>query len=239
MRFFKNMLTGSLTAVFIFALSFSALAAAPDDDSVYIRQSGSGMCTLASATMVLRNAARLSGEEDWQQITEDAVRPYAWVEGTGLSWDISYGNFHMVQTGISSTDELAELVKAHPEGIVAYDSWYPHAIFLTDYDEETGIFYCADPAEGTPAGRIPVSESLIRAENVDAAWYLTEAVEIPEKEEISTDEKKESAIKALPAEETKESAIEEKMKEISPNTIKELAAANSSLNNSAQIIVHP
>lgn len=178
----KKIMIGSLTAALIFTMSFSA-AAAPADDSVYIRQSGDGMCTLASATMVLRNAACLSGDEDWEEITEDAVRPYAWVEGVGLSWDITYEEFHMVQTDISSTQELAELVEEHPEGIVAYDSWFPHAIFLTDYDEETGVFYCADPAEGTPEGRIPVEESLIRAENVDAAWYLTEPVEDSKEQE--------------------------------------------------------
>ena len=183
----KKIMIGSLTAALIFTMSFSA-SAAPADDSVYIRQSGDGMCTLASATMVLRNAACLSGDEDWEEITEDAVRPYAWVEGVGLSWDISYEDYHMVQTDISSVQELAELVEEHPEGIVAYDSWFPHAIFLTDYDEKTGNFYCADPAEGTPAGRIPVTESLIRAENVDAAWYLTEPVQEESEEEAAEPE---------------------------------------------------
>ena len=185
MKFFKKICSGMIAAIVMVTLTFSAMAAEIEQESVYIRQSGDGMCTLASATMVLRNAAYLSGEEDWEQITEDAVRSSAWMEGVGLLWDFSYDDRRMVEEDISGTEELKSLLEEHPEGIVAYDSDWPHAIFMTDYDEETGTFYCADPAEGTPAGRIPVNESLIRAEDVDMAWCLTESVDIVEKLDTS------------------------------------------------------
>lgn len=185
MKFFKKVSSGLIAAIVMATLTFSALAAEPAQESVYIRQSGDGMCTLASATMVLRNAAYLTGEEDWEQITEDAVRSSAWMEGVGLLWDFSYDDRRMLEEDISGTDELKSLLAEHPEGIVAYDSDWPHAIFMTDYDEETGTFYCADPAEGTPSRRIPVSQSLIRAEDVDMAWCLSEAVVIVEKPDAS------------------------------------------------------
>ena len=185
MKFFKRMSSGMIAAIVMVTLTFSAMAAETEQESVYIRQSGDGMCTLASATMVLRNAAYLSGEEDWELITEDAVRSSAWMEGVGLLWDFSYDDRRMVEEDISGTEELKSLLEEHPEGIVAYDSDWPHAIFMTDYDEETGTFYCADPAEGTPAGRIPVNESLIRAEDVDMAWCLSEPVKLVEKLEPS------------------------------------------------------
>lgn len=185
MKFFKKVSSGVIAAIVMATLTFSALAAEPEQESVYIRQSGDGMCTLASATMVLRNAAYLTGEEDWEQITEDAVRSSAWMEGVGLLWDFGYDDRRMLEEDISGTDELKSLLAEHPEGIVAYDSSWPHAIFMTDYDEETDTFYCADPADGTPAGRIPVTQSLIRAEDVDMAWCLSEPVVIVEKLETS------------------------------------------------------
>ena len=185
MKFFKKIRSGIITAIVMVTLTFSAMAAEPEQEAVYIRQSGDGMCTLASATMVLRNAAYLSGEEDWELITEDAVRSSAWMEGVGLLWDFSYDDRRMVEEDVAGTEDLKSLLAEHPEGIVAYDSDWPHAIFMMDYDEETGTFYCADPAEGTPAGRIPVDESLIRAEDVDMAWCLTEPVDIVEKLDTS------------------------------------------------------
>lgn len=182
MNLFKKLSSGMITAVVMTVLTFSALAAEPAQESVYIRQSGDGMCTLASATMVLRNAAYLSGEEDWELITEDAVRSSAWMEGVGLLWDFSYDGRRMIEEDVSGTDELKDLLAEHPEGIAAYDSSWPHAIFMTDYDEESGTFYCADPAEGTPVGRIPVNESLIRAEDVDMVWCLSEPVSMAKTE---------------------------------------------------------
>ena len=183
MRFLKKLITGSLSAVMILTMTLPALADTQIDESVFIKQSARGKCTLASAAMVLRSAAYLSGDEDWEEITESSVGNAAWIGGAGLSWSFSYGDYTMVHDYVSSTYELAELLEAHPEGIVAYDSWSPHAIFLTDYDEETGTFYCADPSEYAAYGEIPVSESLISAENVDVVWYLSEPVTLAETEE--------------------------------------------------------
>ena len=69
MKFFKKISSGMIAAIVMVTMTFSAMAAEPAQESVYIRQSGDGMCTLASATMVLRNAAYLSGEEDFELIT--------------------------------------------------------------------------------------------------------------------------------------------------------------------------
>jgi hypothetical protein len=91
------------------------------------------------------------------------------------------------------------LLKEHPEGIVAYDSWhlagggdypslwYPqapnqvaddrptdHAILLTDYDEATDTFYAADPADAALAKRIKLSETTRNhIDYFDTYWYYT------------------------------------------------------------------
>ena len=49
----------------------------------------------------------------------------------------------------------------------------PHAIALTDYDEETDTFYCSDPAEGCAQARVPASDAIIELEDVDVVWYVT------------------------------------------------------------------
>ena len=93
-----------------------------------------------------------------------------------------------------SAKHLIDLLEEHPEGIVAYDSWMPHAILLTDYDADTDTFYCADPSEYAPYGRIPVTESLISIYDVSTVWYVTDAPEITapvltiEAEEIEADQ---------------------------------------------------
>lgn len=58
-----------------------------------------------------------------------------------------------------TSDALRELIDEHPEGIAAYDPNVPHAVLLTDYDEETDTFFCADPANYKAGSRIPLAES--------------------------------------------------------------------------------
>ncbi len=151
-----------------------------NDDSVFIKQSTRGTCTLASSAMVIRRAKLLAGDEDWAEATESAVGSCAWVSGTGILWNFTYDDITMTHDYVSSTDDLIDLLEEHPEGIVAYNSWMPHAILLTDYDAETDTFYCADPSEYAPYGRIPVTESLISIYDVSTVWYVTDSPEISE-----------------------------------------------------------
>ena len=151
-----------------------------NDDSVFIKQSTRGTCTLASAAMVIRRAKLLAGDEDWEEATESAVRGSAWLSGSGILWSFTYDDISMAHDYVSGTGDLIALLEEHPEGIVAYDSWMPHAILLTDYDAETDTFYCADPSEYAPYGRIPVSESLISIYDVSTVWYVTDSPEITE-----------------------------------------------------------
>ena len=115
----------------------------------------------------------LAGYEDWEDITESSVGSVAWREGVGISWTFTYDGVTMTHDYVSSVEDLKKLLKEHPEGIVAYDSNKPHAIALTDYDEETDTFYCSDPAEGCAQARIPASDAIIELEDVDVVWYVT------------------------------------------------------------------
>lgn len=144
-----------------------------NEDEVFIKQSRRGTCTLASSAMIMRRAAMLSGNEDWESITESSVGSVAWTEGVGISWVFTYADVTMTHDYVSSTDELKQLLKEHPEGIVAYETYTPHAIALTDYDEEEDVFYCSDPSESCPSGRVPVSEAMIDIEDVSVVWYVT------------------------------------------------------------------
>lgn len=144
-----------------------------NDEEVFIKQSRRGTCTLASSAMIMRRAAMLSGNEDWASITESSVGSVAWSDSVGISWVFTYADITMQHDYVSSTEELKQLLEDHPEGLVAYDTWTPHAIALTDYDEEEDIFYCSDPSQYCPSGRVPVSEAMINIENVSVVWYVT------------------------------------------------------------------
>ena len=156
-----------------------------NDDAVFIKQSRRGTCTLASSAMIMRRAAMLSGNEDWESITESSVGSTAWREGVGISWQFTYADVTMVHDYVSSIEDLKELLAEHPEGIVAYDSYMPHAIALTDYDEEEDIFYCSDPSEACPSGRVPVSEAMIDLEDVDVVWYVSSPANLSIAEDMS------------------------------------------------------
>lgn len=144
-----------------------------NDDEVFIKQSRRGTCTLASSAMIMRRAAMLAGNEDWESITESSVGSVAWRSGVGISWVFTYEGVTMQHDYVSSVEDLKKLLEEHPEGVVAYDTYTPHAIALTDYDEEEDVFYCSDPSEACPSGRVPVSEAMIALEDVSVVWYVT------------------------------------------------------------------
>ena len=182
MNFAKKIFTGLLCGMiavsaftFVPPLSQNADAASfsqVNASSVFVKQQTSYTCTLASNVMLLRRTALMRGDSDWASITESACRPKIWDEDNGMLHYYSYKDIDVSYRYISGsvTSELINALKEHPEGIVVYDRNYPHAILLTDYTD--GVFYCADPANNVPSGRINVSKSLISISNVSTYWYV-------------------------------------------------------------------
>ena len=107
----------------------------------YFAQNGSGRCTITSVAMMVRRAAFLDDRADWQSIDLASVTADGW-SSSGVKWHFATGGY---EVGIVD--------------VAAYDPGVPHAVLLTDYDEETGIFYCADPANYYAGSRIPLAES--------------------------------------------------------------------------------
>ncbi len=149
-----------------------------NDPSVFLKQEGNSTCTLASATMMLRRTALMSGSSEWNNITENTVRGTAWINGEGLKKSFSYNGMgvahNYLPTGNANISQLISLLDQHPEGIVLYywSGSKQHAVLLTDYTD--GIFYCADPYGKSPVGRIPLDQALyVRATNARAYWYVS------------------------------------------------------------------
>ncbi len=153
-------------------------------NSIYITQATNYTCTLASATMMLRAKAYLSGCKNWSSITESAVKPVAW--GNSLKWSFTYSNSetsisvsHANVSGISISS-LKSLLNTHPEGIVLYCGNQPHAVLVTDYEGDT--FYCSDPASGYSGDRRTLTNSYLSKKyssqssilsNTTAYWYVS------------------------------------------------------------------
>lgn len=142
-------------------------------EAVFLKQASSYTCTLCANTMLLRRAAVIRGDSDWKNITELTTRSTLWCEGVGMYYSYTYKNISVDSETISGskTTTFKNLLAKHPEGIVIYDYAYPHAVLLTDYTD--GKFYCADPANNTPKGRILINEALINVEDADCYWYVT------------------------------------------------------------------
>lgn len=151
-----------------------------NDNSVFIKQATNYTCTLAAAVMMVRRRAIIDGDSKWASYTETDARKVLWLEGSGLYYDKTYKGMRVYHGKFSSTDsQLKSMLKDHPEGIVAYDTSIPHAVLITDYTN--GVFYCADPANGYPKGRIPLANSQIGKKygsqakaisNIKEYWYL-------------------------------------------------------------------
>ncbi len=140
---------------------------------VFLKQPpGSVTCTLVASAMLMRRVAYLRGDWDWYSITESSLMPTAWFS-EGLYNSFSYKGINVTYKYVNrgDTDTLISMLNQHPEGIVVYNYDYPHAILLTDYTN--GTFYCADPANGAPNGRIPVSQAIISIYAIDKVWYCS------------------------------------------------------------------
>jgi len=169
---------GSILTQGSISFTTKAQAATFDDinqQSVFLKQQTTYTCTLSSAVMLMRRTAMMSGNPNWSAITESSTRPTAWLEGTGLYNKFTYSGIQ-VSSGYFSADrtnELINLLVAHPEGIVVYDYAIPHAILITDYTN--GTFYCADPSSNRAAGRFALTpnSSAVQIGNIDKYWYVT------------------------------------------------------------------
>lgn len=125
----------------------------------YFAQNGSGRCTITSVAMMVRRAAFLDDRVDWQDIGLASVTADGW-SSAGVKWHFATGGYEVGIIDVAGNAEsLRDLLAQHPEGIAIYDPGVPHAVLLTDYDEETGTFYCADPANHYAGSRIPLAES--------------------------------------------------------------------------------
>ena len=189
----KKRLLGLCMALILALGVFPMTAGAVDlnDPSVFVQQQGSSTCTLASATMLLRRKAVLDADANWQNITQSAVRKVAWTKG--LAWNFTYNGVHVSvmrrnsgwagSSLASKRQALIDLLAAHPEGIVAYSTSTPHAVLLTDYDANTGVFYCCDPAPYYFRGRMPLADCYIYGstqdavlKNINQLWYVSSGV---------------------------------------------------------------
>lgn len=164
-------------------LSFAGSRGNPD--GVYVKQISSGKCTLASATMMLRQKSLNEGNSTWTNITQSSVRKHGWVEGVGIKQSFTYYGITVKRIDLSgggNRDTLLELLEEHPEGIEIYDRGVPHAVLLTRYDEDEDTFYCADP--GLSDQEMALGDSWLRKtysgadqegiiKNIDCVWVIT------------------------------------------------------------------
>lgn len=167
----------ALLLIFCLLFTMAPAAYAATDlrsvDGLYAKQQTASTCTLASAAMMMRRRAYLDGVEDWASITEGSLRRVAW-SYVGLSHEftmqgitVQHGDF---ESDTSVENQLMELLKQHPEGIVVYDRRVPHAILVTDYTD--GQFYCSDPSSVVAEGRIPASQATISISKAQYYWYV-------------------------------------------------------------------
>ena len=121
------------------------------EESDYI----SGDCILTATRMMIRRAAIMNSRDEWDQITNETLRPSATVDGCllssftfeseGLSYEVGYGEFK----GESDTARIAEfeeLLKTHPEGFVAHGDWAAstgmHGVLVVKVED--GVVYAVD-----------------------------------------------------------------------------------------------
>ena len=168
----------------VLIVSGTAAARAWDASEVFLKQEGAKTCTLTAATMMLRRRAIIDNDQNWRSITEGDVKKVAWAGSAGLMFDFTYKGMRVFCPDVFLTDltakkgQILNLLKNHPEGIVFYNTYEPHAVLLADYDASTDTFYCADPALGN--GRIKLTSSTLPGGTQDGIigkvrqyWYIT------------------------------------------------------------------
>lgn len=177
---------GALIVSFVIVLStiVSASAVSTSDSTVFLKQDTGSTCTLSAAAMMLRRRAILDGSTNWTSITEANLKSTAWVTGQGARLNYTYNGVSVTSKGLknlfgSKKEYFVSMLSAHPEGIVVYNHSKPHAVLLTDYDATTDTFYCADPSNYAPYGRIKFLDSTIpgdtqdnKINNINQIWYI-------------------------------------------------------------------
>ena len=159
----------SILMIMILCFGLLAAVAAPAQaaeilpQELYMEQSRGGICTMVSSAMLLRAALYLNGDSHWSEISESVAASACWIWGIGLAFDWSFNTDYASITvghtdlcGISA-EALKALLDEHPEGVVFYCGGVPHAVLLTDYEDDT--FYCADPAPYCSGSRVPLADS--------------------------------------------------------------------------------
>lgn len=145
---------------------------------MFFKQEVRGTCTLAASAMLIRRSARILGNPNWVYVTESSLRPYAWIDGTGMMWNFTYAGITVGHTAVSNCTyaNIAWMLQEHPEGFVAYNANKPHAVLITDITN--GVVYCADP--GLSGSRMPVDQAWLSQGSQDATiagftafWYVT------------------------------------------------------------------
>ena len=104
------------------------------------------------------------------------VKKQAWIDGVGLKYTFTYEGITVNKApfGNDPINEVIAILQQHPEGIVLYDqNRIPrsHAVLLTDYTNE--MFYCADPSDAVPYGRIPINEGLVQVKDAEFYYYVS------------------------------------------------------------------
>lgn len=149
---------------------------------VFLKQQGDNTCTLATVTMMVRRRAILDGVSDWRSMTEKALSTVAWCS-SGLIETFHYrgmrGGTDSIRNKTLSQkkDYLISMLQQHPEGIGVYrytKGVQRHAILLTDYDQATDTFYCADPQGQT--GRVPLTQCSIRGDDANHTLNPQDAI---------------------------------------------------------------
>ncbi len=151
--------------------------------SVFLKQKTNYTCTLVSNAMLVRRTLLAAKKSSWSSVTESSMRKKVWGR-SGIATNFTYASVKVRHKTINSNrkKEYIALLKKYPQGVVAYNNGKRgqyHAILLTDYDAKSDTFYCADPAPGTPKGRIPLSRSSIKGSsqsnkinNLSRCWYV-------------------------------------------------------------------
>ena len=152
-------------------------------ETIYLKQTESGTCTLTAAAMLLRSAAA-GARHDYAALTPETLRPVAWCTA-GLRFSFTCGGYTVAHSAFPSEAGPAiarTLLRQHPEGLLLYNETVPHGVFLTDYSETDGRFYAADPSRRAPEGRILLTDTVLPGDSdeavlrgVSAYWYVAEA----------------------------------------------------------------
>lgn len=113
----------------------------------YFAQNGSGRCTITSVAMMVRRRPSSTTGPTGSRSTSLPSQPMAGLPLASNGTSRRAATKSASSTSRAMLESLRELLAQHPEGIAAYDPGVPHAVLLTDYDEETGTFYCSRPRQ--------------------------------------------------------------------------------------------